>query len=342
MFSLIASSELAVNKTRWGDIARLTHVNYNQWKDNMILVLSAMRAYAIVTGDDPEPQPLDFDHVDNYDDWKVWEAEAACIIRLSCSPEVWCINKGIRNPHDMWNTPETSLDTAGPSISRQDILRQFRACWPKEDEPLKAYFTKLRNYRIQLDHTDDAITNQDCSTQSFTSLPSQYAMISIVLKHRRPLPTSEEAMHDLLEEQTTVSLTNELEDASTGATLLSRYGGYRGQGKGCECGGRNSGTGDSHESKCLYCKIDSHTTDACRKRRHAQQGENNGNNEHIYIQCGLPAHIKIDCVSYNRINEWWRVKNATITAALPTTGDCDFFWLTAWALTAAAATPNFS
>jgi hypothetical protein len=42
-------------------------------------------------------------------------------------------------------------------------------------------------------------------------------MILMVLKHRRPLPTPEEAMHDLLEEETTASLTKELGDASTGA-----------------------------------------------------------------------------------------------------------------------------
>ena len=44
----------------------------------------------------------------------------------------------------MWNTLETSLDTTGSYIGRQDILRQFRACRPKEDEPLKEYFTKLK------------------------------------------------------------------------------------------------------------------------------------------------------------------------------------------------------
>jgi len=64
----------------------------------MILILSAMRAHAIVTGVDPELQPLDFDHNDNYDDWKAQEAEAASIIRLSCFPEVRRIVKGIRNP----------------------------------------------------------------------------------------------------------------------------------------------------------------------------------------------------------------------------------------------------
>jgi len=154
-----SSKPAAFNKTRWGDIPKLTHANYEEWKDDMILILSAMRAYAIITGEDPEPQPLDFDHDDNYDDWKAKEAKAASIIRLSCSPEVCRIIKGIRNPHRMWNKLETSLDTAGSYISRQDIVRQFRACRPKEDEPLKAYFTKLSNYRIQLDHTDDAITD---------------------------------------------------------------------------------------------------------------------------------------------------------------------------------------
>jgi hypothetical protein len=64
----MTSSETAFNKTKWGDILKLTHANYDEWKDDMILILSAMRAYAIVTRQDPEPQPLDFDHDDNYDD----------------------------------------------------------------------------------------------------------------------------------------------------------------------------------------------------------------------------------------------------------------------------------
>jgi len=147
----------------------------------MILTLSAMRAYAIVTGDDPEQQPFDFDHNNNYDDCKAKEAEAACMIRLSCSPEIRCIVKGKRNPHEMRNTLKTSLDTAGCYIGRQDIVHQFRACRPRVDEPLDASITKLSNYRTQLDHTDDAITDRDFRTQIFTSLPSLYATILMVL-----------------------------------------------------------------------------------------------------------------------------------------------------------------
>jgi len=330
----MSSSEPAFNKNGWGAIPKVTHANYDEWKDDMILILSAMRAYAIFTGDDPAPQPLDSDHDDNYDDRKAKEAEAASMIRLSCSAEVWCIVRGMRNPHEMWNTLETSRDTAGSHIGKQDIVRQIHAWRPKEDEPHKAYITKLSKYRTQLDHTDDAITDRDFCKQIFTSLSSQYVMISMVSKHRTPLPTPEEAMHDLLEEETATGLTKELGDASTGAALLSQRGSYRGPGRhgpggrggrggrgGSGGSGGGGGSGDSHESKCTYCKIDSHTTDACRKRKHAQEGGNN--DDRICLQCRLPGHVKVDCVSYERVKEWWKVTNATDSAALPTTRDCD-------------------
>jgi hypothetical protein len=272
----MTSSQTAFNKPRWGDIPKLTYANYDEWTDNMILILSAMRAYAIITGDDPEPQPLDFQHDDNYDDWKAEEAEDVSMIRLSCSPDVWHIVKGMRHPPAMLDTLQTNLETTGSYIGRQDILCQFRACRPKEDEPLKIYFTKLSNYRIQLDHTDDAITDRDFHTEIFTSLPLQYAMILMVVKHIRPLPTPEEAMHDFIAEETTTSATKELGDASVWAALVSQHGGYGGRGRGC--GGRgghgrhggSSGTGDNHESKCTHWKIDSHTTDTCRNRKRAQ------------------------------------------------------------------------
>jgi len=166
-------------------------------------------------------------------------------------------------------------------IGRQDIHGQFHACRHKEDEPLKAYFTKLSNYRIPLDHTGNPITDRDCCSQIFTSLPSKYGMILMVLKNRRPLPTPEEVMHDLSEEQTTASGIKELGEASTGAAHLSQHGGYHGCGRG-GCGGRgghggSGGIWDSHESKCTYYIIESHSSDAYRRRKHAQEGGKNGN-----------------------------------------------------------------
>jgi len=94
----------------------------------MILILSAMKADTIVTGVATRPQPPDCDHNDNYDNWTAKEAEAATMIRLSYSPKVWCIVKGMTKPHKMWNTLETSLDTDGLYLGRQNILHQVRAC----------------------------------------------------------------------------------------------------------------------------------------------------------------------------------------------------------------------
>jgi len=138
----------------------------------------------------------------------------------------------------------------------------------------------------------------------------------MVLKHRRPLPTPDEAMHDLLEEETTASLTQELGDASTGAALFTQRGGYRGRGR-CGRGGRgghgghgghsgyggSSRTGDSHESKCTYCKSDSDTTDAYRKRKRAQEGGNNGaNDERIFF----PAQAPRSCQSRLRLLQTYK------------------------------------
>jgi hypothetical protein len=53
-------------------------------------------------------------------------------------------------------------------------------------------------------------------------------MILMVLKHRRPLSTPEEAMYYLLEEETTAGLSKGLGDASTGAAQCTQRGGHGG------------------------------------------------------------------------------------------------------------------
>jgi len=40
----MSSSKPALNKTRWGNISKLTHDNYDKCKDNLMLILLAMKA----------------------------------------------------------------------------------------------------------------------------------------------------------------------------------------------------------------------------------------------------------------------------------------------------------
>ncbi|KAF8246984.1 hypothetical protein K440DRAFT_644303 [Wilcoxina mikolae CBS 423.85] len=87
------------NKTKWGNIPLLTHLNYDSWMETMTLVLEAMRAYSIITRE-PQPQVLDID----YADWKTHEVQAATTILLFCSLDVRVYLKGLRSPHEMWHT----------------------------------------------------------------------------------------------------------------------------------------------------------------------------------------------------------------------------------------------
>jgi hypothetical protein len=74
----------AFNKTEWGNILLLTYLKYETWKATMTLILKAMDAYDILTGEEPEPPQIDID----YNEWKIWAAKAKTMIHLSCSPAI--------------------------------------------------------------------------------------------------------------------------------------------------------------------------------------------------------------------------------------------------------------
>jgi hypothetical protein len=90
----MSESAPAFNKTEWGNIPLLTYLNYETWKETMTLVLEAVDAYDIVTGEEPEPPPIDIDH----HEWKIRAAKAKTTIHLSCSPAIQFLLKGLRSP----------------------------------------------------------------------------------------------------------------------------------------------------------------------------------------------------------------------------------------------------
>lgn len=48
------SSESVVNKIKHGNMPKLTHAIYDKWNYDILLMLTPMKAYAIVTGDNPK------------------------------------------------------------------------------------------------------------------------------------------------------------------------------------------------------------------------------------------------------------------------------------------------
>jgi hypothetical protein len=56
-----------------------------------------------------------------------------------------------------------------------------------------------------------------------------------------------------------------------------------------------------------------------------REGGNNGKDERSCFLCGLPGHVNVVCISYQRSKEWRRVKKATPTDALTMTRHHDLF-----------------
>jgi len=81
----------AFNKTEWGNIPLLTYLNYEIWKETMTIVLEAMDAYDIVTGQKHEQPQIDID----YHNWKLQAAKPKAKIHFSCSPAIQFVLKGL-------------------------------------------------------------------------------------------------------------------------------------------------------------------------------------------------------------------------------------------------------
>jgi len=158
----MSSSEPAFNMTRWGDIPKLTHPNHDEWNDNSILIVSAMWAYAIVTRDDPEPQLLDFNHDWNHEVRKPKEAKAASMIRLSCSPDVQRIIKGMRtlmgcatHKKPAW-TPPDLISADQTSFASSVVADPWRTNHLYHTQP--SLVTTLHNWTIQMMQSRIAIS----------------------------------------------------------------------------------------------------------------------------------------------------------------------------------------
>jgi len=135
-------------------------------------------------------------------------------------------------------------------------------------------------------------------------------MINIFARQAPP-PTSQHIMDAIQLDEEKAALVTEIADVSTGAALYSQHRGYRGRERG---GSGRFGRQKTH--RCTYCNMDNHTPEACGKRKRAQSGNSNsggkdssggenagGSDEKACYRCGIPGHIRPDCIHYKRAKE---------------------------------------
>jgi len=145
----------------------------------MTVVLEAMDAFDIVTGEEPEPPPIDID----YHEWKIRAGKAKTTMHLSCSPAIQLLPKGLGSPGAMWTSLQASMGNSGTHVGRPTIQRKSHACRLQKYQTLREYFTLVRDYHLQLISTPQDISNNEMRTHIYNNLPEQYSTMIKILEH---------------------------------------------------------------------------------------------------------------------------------------------------------------
>jgi len=328
-------------KTDHGNVPKLTEENYPVWKQKIHGVLSTKKAYNIVTGVELLPVGNGVTLLLLQESWHDRANKALAQIHLGCCEELLPLINDIDDPVEMWEALWDRLDNALMKLSRTQVLRKFTASRPSPDETVTKYITKLIAFRKKLIGTTENITDDAMKTHIFTTLSNSYETTIQILEQRIPAPTAQQCMDVIREYAKRTTLNKEIGDVSTGAALYTR-GGNRG--RGGRGGGLGGGRGNGcQKHKCTYCKMDNHTTEACGKRKQAENDTNTGgtntggtntggtntggtntsrNDERTCFHCGLSGNFKSDCIHFKRARDQ-RNKLNKGTASLATAGDRD-------------------
>jgi len=157
-------------------------------------------------------------------------------------------------------------------------------------------------------------------THIFTTLSNLFETTIQILEQEIPAPTAQQCMDAIRKYTNQTTLTKETGDAARRATQYSRGGD-----RGCGHGGRGHGR---QKHKCTRCTMDNHTTEACGKRKLAENdtktSDSNRNDPRTCYHCGLPGHFKTDYIHFKRARDQRdRVNEGTASASLATAGDRD-------------------
>jgi len=336
-------------KTDHGNVPKLTEENYPVWNQKIRQVLSAKKAYNIVTGVELLPVGNGIALRPLQESWHDRANKALARIHLGCCDELLPLINDIDDPVEMWEALRDQLDNASTKLGRTQVLRKFTSSRPSPDQTVTLYFTKLIVFRKKLIGTTENITNDAMKTHLFTTLSNSYETTIQILEQRIPTSTAQQCMDAIHEYAKGTTLTKEIGDGSIGEALYSRCGNRgRGEWGGRRGGGRGNGC---QQHKSTYCKMVNHTTEACGKRKHDENHTNTGstntsgtntsrNEERSCYNCGLSGHFKSNCIHFKRARDQRnKVNKGTASASLATARDRDLIWLAenATTLTTASA-----
>jgi len=293
-------------KHRLGSIELLEGTNYATWKRQCVRVLKGIKAWRIVLGEEQPPNnPVGFAAAavaerTVYDGYITRRDEASAIISGSCCNEVQIQIEEIDDPAEMWTAIARKMDATSTVVGRMTLFRKFHALRPVAGEPIATYFSHLKEIKNQLAGTAEAISDAAFKNHIFTSLPTMFDVIVIILQARADATLQE--VQDALKEHEQNQAMLAKPDAVSEA-LYSQQGGrndnHRGRGGR---GGRSNKGKERPQKWCDSCKTRSHNTTDC---WNTEKNNNNKRPQERVITCYYcteEGHTKDNCPIRKKAN----------------------------------------
>jgi hypothetical protein len=290
-----------------GTIELLESTNYATWKRQCGRVLKGIKAWQIVLGEEQPPNnPVGFGAAAVaeqavYSDYTTRRDQASAIISGSCCNEVQIQIEEIDDPAEMWTTIARKMDATSTVVGRMTLLRKFHALRPVAGESINAYFSRLMEVKNQLVGTAEAISDAEFKIHVFTTLPTMFDVIVIILQARADATLQE--VHDALKEHEQNQAMIVKPDAVSDA-LYTQQGGRGGNQRGR--GGRGAYQGRGNKGKersqkwCNSCKNGTHNTIDCwHDEKNNKRPQEHAN---ACYHCGEEGHTRNDCPARRKGN----------------------------------------
>jgi len=172
--------EKGTYRCKYGETAKLNHLNYTQWRRDIEFFLQAEQVLSIVLGGEVRPQGPNT----KSNDFDKRAGIGAAIIHASCESSVKAYLHGLRDPHTMWEELRTKLDTVNSRAGRTAILRKFNQLCPTSDCSVADYITQLLECSKELSGTEQAIPKETFISHLLTTLPKSFDSIIDIITHR--------------------------------------------------------------------------------------------------------------------------------------------------------------
>ena len=289
--SIISNLEKGTYHCKYGETAKLNHLNYTQWRRDIEFFLQAEQALSIVLGEESCPQGPST----NASDFDKRAGIGAAIIHASCESLVKAYLHGLRDPHVMWEELKVKLDTANSRAGRTAILRKFNQLRPASNSSVADYITQLLECSKELSGTEQAIPKETFISHLLTTLPKSFDSIIDIITYRPEAEQTADRVISTLVEWEASNRTRKTETEPTKptspTTALVTYSGRRFRGRGSFI---PRGTFDrsrqqnrssfrappySHRgslatgSTCWYCLRPGHRQDSCDLRKRAEEAK---------------------------------------------------------------------